>query len=102
MNASNNNIRYVSASGAVLEGDDTIVIDSRGGPRTLAMPHTTAVEGKRVTVKRKFNGGSTVTLTSAFGDSFDGDTTYSLINDFQSVSFRASDGVWLVTATANS
>lgn len=102
MNASNNSIRYVSESGAILETDDTIVVDSRGGTRSYSLPHTTVVEGRRFTIKRKFNGGQAVTLTSAFADTFDGASTYLLPNDWQSVSFRASNGVWLVTATANS
>lgn len=81
--------------------DSTIVANTSDGPVTLTLPDAAAAKGMRKTFKRIPGGGDDVTILPVGSDTIDGAADFVLGNDWSSVSFRATDGLWLITAAYN-
>lgn len=79
----------------------TVAVWSWTGERDITLPEATFFNGSRVSVKRKGDGGEVVHVIPSNGDLIDGQSEVLLGNDWASVSLRAAEGSWLMTASVN-
>ena len=94
-------ITQISSNYTVAVTDSTIVADTSGGPFTITLPDATSNAGHRLTFKRIPDDGDPATIVPSGPDTIDGESSMMLSNDYSSLSFRAAQGQWLVTASYN-
>lgn len=98
--AADSTITYVSSNYLVQDTDSTIVADSSGGSITLTLPPAATIEGKRLTFKRIPSGGNNVVIQTQGGEMIDDSSDYTLVNDWQTVTLRATATMFIITASA--
>tara|TARA_Y100001937_G_scaffold82390_1_gene111535 strand:+ start:69 stop:929 length:861 start_codon:yes stop_codon:yes gene_type:complete len=66
----------VNSTDVTLDDEDCFVIaDASSGPITITLPSPTGIGGRFYTIKRKDTSGSSVTITTAAGKTFDGSSS---------------------------
>lgn len=91
-------LRSVAAGITLTDLDECIIGDASGGTFNVTLPTAVGRNGQYYTIKKKDNSVNSITINTTSSQTIDGNTTYSLINQWSFVTVIAEAGNWLIIA----
>lgn len=83
-----------SAAYTITSTDNVLLVDASGAARTMTLPAASASSGKLFTVKKIDSTTNAVTIARAGSDTIDGQTSYILTAQYQSVNVISNGTLW--------
>jgi len=87
--------KSVATAAAYTAGANDHIIKCTSGPYTVTLPAASAMQGKKVTVKRADSGTSTLTIQSSSG-TIDGAASVTLTTAWQARTLYSDGTAWLL------
>jgi hypothetical protein len=89
-------IRTVTATGAVLNTDNTILADASGGAITLTLPSATGIAGRIYTIKKIGGDLANDLIIAPTGGTIEGGANYKIYNDWTYVTIQTDGLNWYI------
>lgn len=89
-------VRTITASGAALSTDYTILVDASGGAVTVTLPAVSASSGLFLTTKAIDISGGVVTIDGAGAETIDGATTQVISAQYDSLTIHCDGTEWWI------
>ena len=89
--------RNVSANGNILATDDHIYATAGAGGITLTLPSPSSVPGQPFLIKKVDSAAGFVTINPNAAETIDGQASWQLVNQYQSVELTSDGTNWQVT-----
>lgn len=91
-------IGWLSSIYSITANNATILVNCASGPLSTLLPAASSVSGQQYKIKKIDSGANAATVTTTSSETIDGATTYSLPDQYDSVTLQSDGTEWWITA----
>lgn len=89
-------LRSQNTDAILTVNDYTILMDASLGNRTVTLPNASTVTGIIYNIKKTDSSGNFVTITATGGQTIDGNGTFALTVQYQSITIQSDGSNWFI------